>query len=166
MIPATSRVNYFERVCLNGNKSRKKIMCALFNNANSHQFSAPACEKAWIFERVPGFELAGYDDLIEKAVLTRKECQELCLKQKKPFPCRSAEYDYDTFTCRLSSETRRSQPAAYRATTEDVDYLENQCADSRSLGVCDYQEYPGQDLGFGDLQITSSSKEEVRILNF
>ena len=76
-------------------------------------FIAPACEKAWIYERVPGFELAGYDDKIEKAVLTRTECQEKCLKDKD-LPCRSAEYDYTTFTCRLSRETRRSQPAAYR----------------------------------------------------
>jgi len=91
LIPATSRVNYFEKVCLN----------------------APACEKAWIFERVPGFELAGYDDKVEKAILTRIECQELCLRDKA-LPCRSAEYDYTTFTCRLSKETRRSQPAAYR----------------------------------------------------
>ena len=80
---------------------------------NAYQFSAPACEKAWIYERVPGFELAGYDDKIEKAVLTRKECQEKCLKDTD-LPCRSAEYDYTTFTCRLSRETRRSQPAAYR----------------------------------------------------
>lgn len=124
---------------------------------------ATACEKAWIYERVPGFELAGYDDRIEKAVLTRKKCQELCLQDTK-LPCRSAEYDYTTFTCRLSRETRRSQPAAYRATTEDVDYLENQCADARSFGVCDYQEYPGQDLGFGDLQITTKDKETVRFV--
>ena len=150
---------------------------------NAYQFSAPACEKAWIYERVPGFELAGYDDKIEKAVLTRKECQEKCLKDTD-LPCRSAEYDYTTFTCRLSRETRRSQPAAYRyyhksnfnfvvelqtndylyrATTDDVDYLENQCADSRSYGMCDYQEYPESDLGFGDLQITTRSKEEVKL---
>ena len=51
----------------------------------------------------------------------------------------------------------------YRATTEDVDYLENQCADSRSYGMCDYQEYPESDLGFGDLQITTRSKEEVKL---
>ena len=50
----------------------------------------------------------------------------------------------------------------FRATTEDVDYLENQCADSRSYGMCDYQEYPESDLGFGDLQITARSKDEVR----
>lgn len=111
--------------------------------------------------------MAGYDDRIEKAILTRKECQELCLNDKK-LPCRSAEYDYTTFTCRLSRETRRSQPAAYRATTEDIDYLENQCAADfpKSIGVCDYQEYPGQDLGFGDLQITSKDKEEVGLLYF
>ena len=51
----------------------------------------------------------------------------------------------------------------YRATTDDVDYLENQCADSRSYGMCDYQEYPESDLGFGDLQITTRSKEEVKL---
>ena len=78
-----------------------------------YSVAAPACEKAWIYERVPGFELAGYDDKVEKAILTRKECQELCLRDKA-LPCRSAEYDYTTFTCRLSKETRRSQPAAYR----------------------------------------------------
>ena len=42
--------------------------------------------------------------------------------------------------------------------------MENQCADARSLGMCEYQEYPGQDLGFGDLQITARSKSEVWIL--
>ena len=110
---------------------------------------------------MPNFELVGYDDRTEKAVLTRLQCQEICLKDKT-LPCRSAEYDYTNFICRLSRETRRSQPAAYRATTEDIDYLENQCADARSLGMCDYQEYPGQDLGFGDLQITARSKDEVK----
>ena len=49
----------------------------------------------------------------------------------------------------------------YRATTEDVDYLENQCSDVGSLGMCEYQEYPGQDLGFPDLQITARNKGEV-----
>ena len=51
----------------------------------------------------------------------------------------------------------------YRATTEDVDYLENQCADTGSLGMCEYQEYPGQDLGFPDLQITARNKGEVTL---
>lgn len=33
--------------------------------------SVPACGKAWIFERVPGFELAGYDEKVEKGVTSR-----------------------------------------------------------------------------------------------
>jgi hypothetical protein len=49
-----------------------------------------------------------------------------------------------------------------RATTEDIDYLENQCAELATKGMCDYQEYPGQDLGFADLQITARSKKEVK----
>ncbi len=36
------RTNYFEKVCL----------------------QAPACEKAWIYERVVGYLLAGYDNRI------------------------------------------------------------------------------------------------------
>ena len=37
--PGTGRTNYYEKVCL----------------------QAPACEKAWIYERVIGYVLAGYD---------------------------------------------------------------------------------------------------------
>ena len=67
-------------------------------------------------------------------------------------------------TSDIFQETRRSQPAAYRATTEDIDYLENQCADEQTNSRCDYQEYPGQDLGFGDLQLTATDKDEVYMI--
>ena len=80
---------------------------------NSIHFPAPACEKAWIFERVPGYELSGYDHRITANVVGRVECEELCLKAED-LPCRSAEYDYKTRTCRMSKETRRTQPASYR----------------------------------------------------
>jgi hypothetical protein len=40
--PGTGRTNYFEKVCL----------------------QAPACEKAWIYERVIGYVLAGYDNRV------------------------------------------------------------------------------------------------------
>ena len=75
--------------------------------------SANTCEKAWIYERVPGYELAGYDNQIASNVPTRIACEELCL-EAVDLPCRSAEYDYENFICRLSTETRRTQPAAYR----------------------------------------------------
>ena len=70
-------------------------------NLTNYILAGPVCEKAWIYERVPGFELAGYDDRIENNILTRKECQELCLAEKS-LPCRSAEYDYKKYECRLS----------------------------------------------------------------
>ncbi len=85
------KVSYFKKICL----------------------QAPACEKAWIFERVPGYELAGYDNRVTANVPSRLRCQEICL-EADDLPCRSAEYVYATRTCRLSTETRRSQPAAYR----------------------------------------------------
>jgi hypothetical protein len=71
------------------------------------------CGKAWIFERVTGYELAGYDDRVETNVASKTACEELCLRAVE-MPCRSAEYDYVSEVCRLSRETRRSQPAAYR----------------------------------------------------
>ena len=53
----------------------------------------------------------------------------------------------------------RSQPSSYRATTQDVDYLENQCAREKRPGNCEYDEYEGQDLGFADIQMTTRSQE-------
>ena len=75
--------------------------------------SAYLCPRAWIYERVPGYELAGYDDRVLSQVATRAECQDICLEDVD-LPCRSAEYDYKKKECRLSKETRRTQPAAYR----------------------------------------------------
>ena len=75
-------------------------------------FLANLCEKAWIYDRVPGYELVGYDQRVLNNVLTRMECQELCLEDTL-LPCRSCEYNYANKTCHLSQETRRTQPSAY-----------------------------------------------------
>ena len=53
-----SKTNYFEKICLN----------------------APACEKAWVYERVGGFLLEGHDDRVVQGVQSRRACQVLpCL---------------------------------------------------------------------------------------
>ena len=53
----------------------------------------------------------------------------------------------------------------YRATTADVDYLENQCAENPiGQATCDYQEYENQDIGFPDLQVTVANKDEVKYI--
>ena len=50
----------------------------------------------------------------------------------------------------------------FRATTADVDYLENQCAENPiGQATCDYQEYENQDIGFPDLQVTVANQAEV-----
>ncbi|XP_023343636.1 uncharacterized protein LOC111713076 isoform X2 [Eurytemora carolleeae] len=135
--PTEKRTNYFEKVCL----------------------QAPACEKAWIFERAMGYELDGYDDRVVNQVGTRQQCQELCLLETE-FQCHSAEYVFKTLECRLSRESRRSQPAAYRATPDDMAYMENQCARERRLGNCEYDEYKNQDIGFADIQTSARNPEE------
>lgn len=91
LVPAKGKVSFFRKVCLR----------------------APACEKAWLFERVPSYELAGYDAEVAAPVASRAACQELCLESSS-LPCRSAEYLYNASVCRMSTETRRSQPSAYR----------------------------------------------------
>ena len=108
-----------------------------------------------------GYLLEGHDDRVIGDVTTRVACQELCLLETE-FTCLSAEYVYNRQECRLSRDSRRSQPASYRATTDKVDYLENQCAKERNIGNCDYEEFPSQDLGYSDIQVTARNQTEVR----
>jgi len=138
LLTSTGKVTFYRKTCLR---------------------APQACEKAWLFDRVPGYELAGYDAEVASGVASRESCQELCLLADS-LTCRSAEYLRNASICRLSSETRRTQPAAYRASPEDVDYMENQCASvKRGENQCDYVEYENQDLGFADLQTRAESFE-------
>ena len=97
--------------------------------------NVPACEKAWIYARLVGYVVEGYDDRVVTDVNSRKSCQELCLIETE-FQYLIAEYVYSSREFRLSRESRRSQSASYRATTTDVDYLENQCARERRPPTC------------------------------
>ena len=54
---------------------------------------------------------------------------------------------------------------SHRATTSDVDYMENQCANPPiGQASCEYQEYENQDIGFADLQVPAIDKDEVRFI--
>ena len=80
-----------------------------------------------MFERVVGFEVKGFDDMIINEVPTKTRCEELCVRETG-IKCRSAEYDFVLRQCRLSQEDRRTQPAAFQPSPNgNVDYLENQC---------------------------------------
>ena len=142
IINTDSRTGYFEKVCLR----------------------APACEKAWIYERTVGYLLEGEDDRVIAGVVSRTQCEELCLLELE-FTCASAEYFYDLAECRLSSQTRRSRPASFRAGTENVDYLENQCVRERLSPTCRPDLYENTDFGYADIEISVNNAEEVILLN-
>ena len=109
-----------------------------------------------------GYLVEGFDDRVVEGVAARIDCEELCLTETG-FSCASAEYDYSSAECRLSSQSRRSQPAAYRATTQDIDYIENQCVkEEPRTDSCQYESYEDQDIGFADIQIQTTSATEVR----
>lgn len=91
------------------------------------------CSREWAFERVVGMELQNYDDMIARNVANRQDCMSACLLEQS-FLCRSAEYNYQSLDCRLSRHSRRTDPSAFRASSEQVDYLENQCAPGKSFG--------------------------------
>ena len=91
-------------------------------------------ERGWAFERVINGALDGYDHKSVDGVESRNECARLCLLETD-FECRSAEYDFETKTCILSREDRRTQPEAFRNDVFGVDYIENQCAKRKLIYV-------------------------------
>lgn len=109
--------SYFEKICLRGEISQCR-------------------DKAWAFERVPDRMLQGFDDKDFPNVPTRRDCEELCLRERA-FECKSAEYDTVALTCTLSRESRRSKPKAFRD-ARNMEYLENACMKSSDLD-CPYQ---------------------------
>lgn len=106
--------NYFEKVCLRG--------------------EITSCQdKAWAFERMPGFMLEGHDTKELKNVPSRRDCEENCLRERG-FTCKSAEYDSVSLVCILSRESRRTRPGSFRE-ARNIDYLENGCI-STSKNIC------------------------------
>ena len=107
----------------------------LFFSVRQNQFDK-LCnpERGWAFERVINGALDGYDHKSVDGVESRNECARLCLLETD-FECRSAEYDFETKTCILSREDRRTQPEAFRNDVFGVDYIENQCAKRKLIYV-------------------------------
>ncbi|ROT64144.1 hypothetical protein C7M84_017930 [Penaeus vannamei] len=145
------------------------------------KISSP-CGKDWMLERVVGFEIEGYDDIVLNNVPDRLKCAELCIREKG-LQCRSAEYHTRDNVCRLSRQDRRTQPLSFRPASPHVMYIENQCAPGEASAAlepflpteapsalppptatqqqqCEFEEFPAQDLGHGDKQIAVRSKEE------
>ncbi|XP_050714684.1 uncharacterized protein LOC126997559 [Eriocheir sinensis] len=106
--------------------------------------NAPACDRAWSFERVMGFELAGYAKRNTR-VGTRQECEILCL-QEQDFPCRSANFNNSTGDCATSDMDRHTAvgTGSFRP-SENSDFLENNCVDD-PVRLCEFQKMEGRIL--------------------
>ena len=118
-------VAYYEKICL---KER-------------------TCGKLWTFERVIGYD---FEEAAEKeipSVPTRAECQDYCLGEKT-FSCKSVTYNYKSKLCKLFTETRRSRPQLFKATLDDVDYMENHCA--KEPPTCQYKDHNDMYFPFVD----------------
>ena len=50
-------------------------------------FNSICGDRLWAFERVIGASLQGFDDMEQKSVQSRTDCQRLCLEQTN-FVCR------------------------------------------------------------------------------
>ncbi|KAL7645704.1 UNVERIFIED_CONTAM: hypothetical protein RMT77_002581 [Armadillidium vulgare] len=137
--PVKNAVNSFEKICLN----------------------VPACSKGWMLERVVGFEIEGYDDLILEKISSRMKCAELCLKERG-LQCKSVEFNEVTKQCRLSRQDRRTQPLSFKPAAKDIHYIENQCNEVKELSHCEYEEFKGQDLGQADMMMSPMTITECK----
>ena len=126
----SNATNFFEKVCYRGvAREDYERFCGV--------------ERLWAFERVRGAYLEGHTRMQLANVGSRAECAKACLMEAS-FVCRSADYDEQSRSCRLSKEDRRTQPQAFRLVPgSGREYLENQCASPGECyeGIC--PEYAG-----------------------
>ncbi|CAH0773858.1 unnamed protein product [Bemisia tabaci] len=105
-----------------------------------------SCRRPWIFEIVKGQELV-VNPKDRRHVLSRKECMELCLHEKR-FVCRSSNYNSVTGECCLNDVDRFTLPGPHNADTEpnkQVEYLESNCV-NEPIKMCDFTEISGKIL--------------------
>ena len=108
-------------------------MLLLFTNVISQKKIIANCSISLCrtFTRVPQLEYIGEANEEINNVRSIEECRNLCL-EASVYQCRSATYDSNARVCRLTEETRRSAPSDFRIAERGVDYIENECADSKS----------------------------------
>ncbi|KFM81370.1 hypothetical protein X975_13264, partial [Stegodyphus mimosarum] len=107
-------VNFYEKIC--------------FRGVSKQAFDSACRDRLWVFDRVREAYLDGHVDKETKNVRTKEDCEKLCITEER-FRCRSADYDEIQHICRMSRETRRTKPNAFRvAPGSGRNYLENQCA--------------------------------------
>lgn len=65
-------------------------------------------------------------------------------------------------TCILSDKDKSTQPDAFRVSTNDEEYIENQCVQrGTEIDSCAYEVYPNSRLIYAELEYTDLSQAEV-----
>ncbi|KAK5645478.1 hypothetical protein RI129_006778 [Pyrocoelia pectoralis] len=127
------------------------------------------CNKLWIFERIPGTILIGYDVVTLPRKVTRNECQQNCLNYTN---CRSARFRIgddinltNTLgTCVLSETDRSLVPNSFRAANYNEEYFENQCVEDKTDAFCAYEEYDHVILSQVDIKYDNFTKKQCEKL--
>ncbi|XP_063218616.1 uncharacterized protein LOC134528880 [Bacillus rossius redtenbacheri] len=120
------------------------------------------CAKAWAFTRVPSYELVVSNSIDVHSVQSRRQCMDECLAETR-IVCRSATYYPRERVCKLSADTRRTQPESFKRSISDADYMENECAPQ--LANCEYADSAGRFLPYTDRYVPQTySAAECRLL--
>lgn len=112
------------------------------------------CLRHWSFERVPRFQLVGFEDKVVPQVVDQDGCLQLCASESG-FVCRSTRYEASRQRCSLSRHDRRTAAESFRRTADDEDaggaadvlYSENQCVAEPPR--CNFRPLRGRSLSRG-----------------
>lgn len=83
--------------------------------------------RAWPIEVSMDYEISNFQYSVEPNVGDKWRCAQLCIDQDN---CKSANYFRLTKMCSLNSETRKTKPTAFNPSQSQVEYLENECANT------------------------------------
>lgn len=172
--PQTSAEDCYKR-CLEDDRCRGysvnhlRQACALtwFDVANRSDYLLPdpnwsfhrkiclsenPCIRHWSFERVPRYQLVGFEGKSVSGVANQDACLQLCAAERA-FACRSSRYETSRRRCVLSRHDRRTAAEAFRRTGEhaDVIYSENQCVSEPAK--CQFRSMRGRDLSRGHVYV-------------
>lgn len=124
-LPTHEAVNFFQKVCF---PSVQDKFCG---------------SAFWSIEKVSSAFFEGFVNM-DIQVKTRMECAISCLTESS-FICRSASYDQTSKRCFLSTESRRTQPQAFRHQSSHINttatwiYMENDCVPNAFEMSCGFK---------------------------
>lgn len=102
----------------------------LYGEKQNVRFSVPdhCNRRAWPIEVSMDYEITGHQYSVIPNVVDKWRCAQHCIDQSSS--CKSANYFRKTKTCSLNSESRRTKPMAFNPSPNQVEYLENECANT------------------------------------